>query len=109
MLAMAAARLGFDVAVLDPEPAAPAHRVAAHAIVGGYDDPDALQTLAGLADVITFEFENVPARSIDILEAAGADVAPAGRALAVAQDRLDEKRFLNAAGAPTVAFAEVGG
>ena len=109
MLAMAAARLGFDVAVLDPEPGAPAHRVAARAIVGDYDDPEALQALAGLADVITFEFENVPARAIEILEAAGAAVAPAGRALAIAQDRLDEKRFLNAAGAPTVAFAEVDG
>jgi 5-(carboxyamino)imidazole ribonucleotide synthase len=108
MLAIAAARLGFDVAVLDPEEAAPAHRVAAHAIVGGYDEPDALQTLAGVADVITFEFENVPARAIEILEAAGAAVAPTGRALAIAQDRLDEKRFLNEAGAPTVAFAEVG-
>jgi len=59
--------------------------------------------------VITFEFENVPARAIDILEAAGAAVAPSGRSLAIAQDRLDEKRFLNDAGAPTVAFAEVGG
>jgi 5-(carboxyamino)imidazole ribonucleotide synthase len=109
MLAMAAARLGFDVAVLDPEEGAPAHRVAAYAIVGGYDDPASLAKLAELADVITFEFENVPARAIEALAAAGAEVAPSGRALAVAQDRLDEKRFLNEAGAPTVAFAEVNG
>ena len=109
MLAMAAARLGFDVAVLDPEDGAPAHRVAAQAIVGAYDDPAALERLAAVADVITFEFENVPARAIDILEAAGAAVAPSGLALAVAQDRLDEKRFLNDAGAPTVAFAEANG
>ena len=106
MLAMAAARLGFDVAVLDPEEGAPARRVAAHAIVGGYDDPAALKTLADIADVVTFEFENVPARAIELLEAAGAAVAPTARALAIAQDRLDEKRFLNEAGAPTVAFAE---
>ena len=109
MLAMAAARLGFDVAVLDPEAGAPAHRVAAHAIVGAYDDPAALQALADVADVITFEFENVPARAIGVLEAAGAAVAPTALALSVAQDRLDEKRFLNEAGAPTVAFAEANG
>ena len=64
MLAMAAARLGFDTAVLDPEPDAPAARVSAHAITGAYDDPDALARLAELADVVTFEFENVPAGAI---------------------------------------------
>jgi len=109
MLAMAAARLGFDVAVLDPERDAPAHRVAAQAIVGDYDDPEALEALASLADVITFEFENVPARAIEILETLGAEVAPSGRALAIAQDRLDEKQFLNEAGEPTVAFAAIDG
>ena len=109
MLAMAAARLGFDVAVLDPESASPAQRVAAHAIVGAYDDPAALAALAAISDVVTFEFENVPARSVEILAAAGADVAPGGRALAVAQDRWVEKSFLNEAGAPTVAFAAIDG
>jgi len=109
MMAMAAARLGFDVAVLDPEPDAPAHRLAAEAIVAAYDDPAALTRLASLADVITFEFENVPAAALELLTSQGAPVAPNGRALAIAQDRLDEKRFLNDAGAPTVAFAEVNG
>jgi 5-(carboxyamino)imidazole ribonucleotide synthase len=107
MLAMAAARLGFDVAVLDPEPAAPAHRVAAKAIVGAYDDPRALRALAAVSDVITFEFENVPAGAVEVLAATGASVAPGARALAVSQDRLAEKTFLNQAGAPTVAFAAV--
>ena len=107
MLAMAAARLGFDVAVLDPAADAPAQRLAAHTICGPYDDPEALARLAGVSDVVTFEFENVPARAVEILEAAGAAVAPTGRALAIAQDRLAEKTFLGQAGAPTVAFAEV--
>ena len=108
LLTIAAARLGFDVAVLDPEPDAPAHRLAAHSIVAPYDDPDALARLAGLAAVITFEFENVPASATDSLAALGASVAPGSRALAIAQDRLEEKVFLNEAGAPTVAFAEIG-
>ncbi len=107
MMAMAAARLGFDIAVLDPEPNAPAARLASHAIAGSYDDPEALARLAEVSDVITFEFENVPARAIDILAARGAQVAPAGQALAIAQDRLVEKQFVNKAGAPTVAFAEI--
>ncbi len=107
MLAMAAARLGFDIAVLDPALDAPAARQAAHFIAAPYDDPEALRQLAGLSQVITFEFENVPAGAIDTLAALGADVAPAGRALAIAQDRLAEKTFLNQAGAPTVAFAAI--
>ena len=107
MLAMAAARLGFDVAVMDPEPDAPAARVAATAIVTAYDDPEGLAALAAASDVITFEFENVPAKSLQALAAAGARVAPNDRALAIAQDRLAEKTFLNEAGAPTVGFAAV--
>jgi 5-(carboxyamino)imidazole ribonucleotide synthase len=107
MLALAAARLGFDVAILDPEPDAPAARVAAHAFVAAYDDPEGLRALAEVSDVITFEFENVPAAALDRLAELGAAVAPDARALGIAQDRLAEKTFLNAAGAPTVGFAAI--
>jgi len=107
MLAMAAARLGFDVAILDPDPDSPATRVAAKAIVAAYDDPEGLAALAAASDVITFEFENVPSKALQALSAAGAVVAPDARALAIAQDRLAEKTFLNEAGAPTVGFAAV--
>jgi len=105
MLALAAARLGLDVAILEPEPDSPAARVAAHAIVAPYDDPDALKRLAGLAKVVTYEFENVPVAAVETLASLGANVAPGARALATAQDRFEEKTFLNAVGAPTVAFA----
>jgi 5-(carboxyamino)imidazole ribonucleotide synthase len=105
MLAQAAARLGFDVVILDPEPDAPAGRVAAHTIVADYDDPQGLQALAAMADVVTFEFENVPAAAVARLAEMGVEVAPGPLALRVAQDRLEEKTFLNANGAPTVAFA----
>jgi 5-(carboxyamino)imidazole ribonucleotide synthase len=107
MLALAAARLGFDVAILDPEPDAPAARVAAHAFVTAYDDPEGLRALAEVSDVITFEFENVPAAALDRLAELGAAVAPDARALGIAQDRLAEKTFLNEAGAPTVGFAAI--
>lgn len=105
MLALAAGRLGFDVAILEPEPNAPASRVSAHTVVGAYDDPAALAQLAELASVVTYEFENVPASAVEHLISLGVAVAPGALALAVAQDRVEEKTFLNGAGVPTVAFA----
>src|SRR5690606_40138032 len=60
-----------------------------------------------VCDVVTFEFENVPAASVERLAAAGAVVAPGPRALSVAQDRVEEKTFLNGVGAATVAFEAV--
>ncbi|WP_392352900.1 5-(carboxyamino)imidazole ribonucleotide synthase [Brevundimonas sp. LF-1] len=107
MLAQAAERLGFDVVILDPQPDCPAARVSRAQITAPYDDPDALQALGRLCDVVTFEFENVPAVSVETLAEAGALVAPGPTALAVAQDRVDEKTYLNAVGAPTVDFAAV--
>ncbi len=106
MLALAAARLGFDVAVLDPEADGPASRIAAHTVTAAYDDEAGLRRLAELADVITLEFENVPAESVQRLLDLGADVAPNPRALAIAQDRVAEKTFLNSVGVATVAFEE---
>lgn len=106
MLALAAARLGFDVAVLERDADSPAGQVSNHTIVGAYDDPEALAQLAAIAKVVTFEFENVPAASVAALEALGCEVAPGAKALAAAQDRVAEKQFLNASGAPTVAFAD---
>ena len=105
MLAQAAARLGFDAVVLERDADSPAGRVAVRCLVGAYDDPAALKQLADLADVVTYEFENVPAETVRLLVAQGEEVAPGPRALAVAQDRVEEKTFLNANGAPTVAFA----
>jgi 5-(carboxyamino)imidazole ribonucleotide synthase len=107
MLAMAAARLGLDTVILTPEPDACAGRVAARTIVAEYDDPLALDALAQFADVVTFEFENVPAAAIEGLRALGVETAPGPLALSVAQDRVDEKIFLNSSGAPTVAFAAI--
>lgn len=107
MLSQAASRLGFDVVILDPQPDCPAARVSRAQITAPYDDPDALQALGRLCDVVTFEFENVPASSVETLAEAGALVAPGPTALAVAQDRVDEKTYLNAVGAVTADFAPV--
>ena len=107
MLSQAASRLGFDVVILDPQENSPAGRVSRGQIVAAYDDPTALTVLGRVCDVVTFEFENVPATSIERLAEAGALVAPGPTALSVAQDRVDEKTFLNAVGATTVDFAVV--
>lgn len=105
MLALAAARLGLRVAVLAREADSPAGQVSAVEIVGAYDDPEAVARLAALSDVVTFEFENIPAA---VLAAIGdTSIAPPGRALAISQDRVEEKTFLNAHGLPTTPFAVI--
>ena len=107
MLALAAARLGFNVAVLDPDANACATRVATQTITADYDDLDALKRLAEVSQVVTFEFENVPAAAVEQLTKLGCAVAPNPGALAVSQDRVAEKAFLNAHGVATTAFAEI--
>ena len=76
MLALAAARLGLDVVVLTPDEDSPASRVVKQTIVGAYDDAAALKAFAAGCDVITYEFENVPADTVDALMDLGAEVAP---------------------------------
>jgi 5-(carboxyamino)imidazole ribonucleotide synthase len=107
MLATAAAQLGFDVAIFTDEPDSPASRVAAKTVVANYLDHAALADFARRVDVVTTEFENVPADTAEALIAAGARVAPNPKALAVAQDRFDEKSFLQSMGIATPPFAAV--
>jgi len=109
MLALAAARLGFDVTILEPEPDSPASRVASRTLQAPYDDAEALKTLAVTCDVVTFEFENVPAAVVERLQMLGALAAPGERPLAVAQDRVNEKTFLRDHGIATADFAAIAG
>jgi 5-(carboxyamino)imidazole ribonucleotide synthase len=99
MLALAAARLGFRTAVYAEDGENPAFDVAKAARAGAYDDPDGLAWLAEVADVVTYEFENVPVATASIL-ARSRPVLPGVKALEVAQDRLVEKRFIAEAGLP---------
>jgi len=107
MLALAAARLGLDVVILTPDAGSPASKVSRETIVAAYDDDAALARLAALADVVTYEFEDVPAATVAALNRRGAPRAPGPLALAGAQNRVATKTFLNGARAPTVAFAAV--
>ncbi|TPN99781.1 5-(carboxyamino)imidazole ribonucleotide synthase [Mesorhizobium sp. B1-1-5] len=106
MLAMAAARLGYRIVVLEPQPDCPAAQVANRQIVAAYDDPAALAELAGTSAVVTYEFENVPVAAAETL-AATVPVYPPARALEIAQDRVTEKNFLNGIGIPTAEFCPV--
>ena len=106
MLALAAARLGLDVVIFDPDPDCPAGRVAAQRVCAPYEDLAAIARFAASVQAVTFEFENVPVDSAR--EAARhAPLRPGAQALETAQDRVTEKTFLNAHGAQTVAFRPV--
>lgn len=94
MLAIAAGKLGFKTIILDPQENAPAFEFADRSIIAAYDDPQALKELAGLSDVITYEFENVPVTAFDALSGS-VEVHPNTTALATSQDRVTEKTFFN--------------
>lgn len=106
MSALAAARLGYRCHILTPEADSPAGQVSAGVTLGEFEDPAALRMFAAKVDVITFEFENVSAEGLDLL-ASLRPVRPGADVLRVSQDRIAEKSFLNAAGAPTAPWREV--
>ncbi|TDT16874.1 5-(carboxyamino)imidazole ribonucleotide synthase [Ilumatobacter fluminis] len=105
--ALVAARLmGYRTMVLEPDPNAPAGRVADVHLVAEYDDPDALRRLGDECEVVTTEFENPPAAALDALSRRTL-VAPSPAAVAVAQNRIAEKTFLADAGLPVGPWAVV--
>ncbi len=108
MLSVAAARLGYLCHIYDPAQSPPAGHVAAHCVTAAWDDADALARFAAGVDVITFEFENVPARTLDLLSETR-PIRPDRRALAVSQDRVQEKEFLRGLGLTTAPFRAVDG
>lgn len=103
MLALAGRRMGYRVAVFAPEEDTPAGQVADRAHRAPYDDAEAVARFAQDVDVVTFEFENVPAVAAETA-ARHAPVRPAGRLLETTQDRLREKRALQRLGLPIADF-----
>jgi 5-(carboxyamino)imidazole ribonucleotide synthase len=106
MLAMAAARFGYRVIILDPQADCPAAQCANGQIVAAYGDADGLAELARRCDVITYEFENVPVDAARLL-AGHCPVRPGPVALEMAQDRVREKSFLNQTGLATAPWRSV--
>ncbi len=105
MTALAAGKLGYKCHIFCPETDSPAAQVSAAATVAAYDDMDSLKKFGSAVDVVTFEFENIPADSVHILSE-HAVVRPGWKSLAVAQDRLVEKDFINQI-APTTPYRRV--
>ena len=107
MFAIAARRLGYRVHTLAPEHDTPTGQIADVEInASSYDDVDAVRRFASGVDVVTFEFENVPAAAAAAAEA-HAIVRPNGHALAIAQHRLREKTFLVERGLPVTPFMAI--
>ena len=106
MLALAAARLGIRTHIYCPDPDSPAFDVTPLKTVAAYEDETALRAFADAVDVVTYEFENVPAATAEFL-AALKPLRPGARALAVAQDRLAEKAFLTINRIPVAPFAAI--
>jgi 5-(carboxyamino)imidazole ribonucleotide synthase len=98
MFVHAAQRLGYFTAVLDADPQSPAGLVSHHHVQTGYSDPAGLAQLAALCAAVTTEFENVPADALAQL-AVTRPVAPGAAAVAIAQDRLQEKAHFSACAA----------
>jgi 5-(carboxyamino)imidazole ribonucleotide synthase len=106
MLALAAARLGLKTAIYNDTADAPAFQVTQHSLAAPYDDLAMLAGFAEVCDVVTFEFENLPAHAIAHL-GEHVPVRPGAHALAVTQDRLSEKSFVAKLGLKTAPFFEV--
>jgi 5-(carboxyamino)imidazole ribonucleotide synthase len=106
MTALAAARLGYRCHIYCPEAESPAMQVSAASTVAAYDDADALDAFAEAIDVATYEFENIPIGAVERL-AEKVAVRPGTAPLYLAQNRVREKDFLNAEGAPTAPYRAV--
>ena len=106
MFTLAAYSMGYRVVVLDPDPHSPAGLIADQHIKSDYRDHAALQLLGDECAVVTTEFENVPAESMEYLEKFCA-VRPNAEAVRIAQDRIREKTFVQDHGLATAAFAAI--
>ena len=103
---IAARTMGYGTVVLEPDPQAPAGKVADEHIVAAFDDEPALKHLAAICAVVTTEFENPPAAAMELLSI-HTEVHPSANAVAIAQDRRTEKAFLRAAGVPVAPYAVI--
>src|SRR3982751_2957005 len=106
MFTLAAHSMGYRVTVLDPDRRSPAGAIADVHLRAAYQDREALQQLADSCVAVTTEFENVPADSLRWLSA-HCTVRPTGDSVAVAQDRIREKRFLTQNGFGVVPYTVV--
>ena len=106
MLALAARRMGYRVHVFSPDIGSPTGQVADREWSAAYNDLDAVGKFARSVDVVTLEFENIPAATVEAVSAV-VPVRPGPKVLHTAQNRLREKTFLEKSGFPVAPFREV--
>ena len=106
MFTMAARAMGYRVTVLEPDPASPAGGLADVHLCAAYDDPVALDQLAATCSAVTTEFENVPADCLNRL-AWSIRVSPSAASVAIAQDRIEEKGYIQRAGLAVAPYLPV--
>jgi 5-(carboxyamino)imidazole ribonucleotide synthase len=107
MLALEARRMGYRVAVLDPEPDCPAAQVSDHHVIGALDDSEAGKLLAMQCDVVTLDTEHFSHVALERI-ARITPVRPAPGVLRIVQDRLEQRRFLDEQRAAQVRYVPVG-
>lgn len=104
MFTIAARSMGYEVIVLDPDVDSPAGKLATDHVCADYSDQSALDYIAKTCNVVTTEFENVPAATLEAL-ANSCPVRPGAKAVKITQDRIHEKTFLRDNSFPTALFA----
>ena len=106
MFTIAARRMGYRVHTYSPDSDTPTGQVADVEVTAAYDDLDQVSKFASEVDIVTFEFENVPAETAAAAERCAA-VRPSGSILHTTQQRIREKSFLTRAGLPLTPYREV--
>ncbi len=106
MLSVAAARLGFKCHIFEPGAEPPAGQTAYQITKAEFSNTEALEAFARAVDVVTYEFENIPTKALDVVEAL-VPIRPGREALRISQDRLTEKTFLQDLGLQVAPFAAV--
>lgn len=107
MMILEAKKLGFYIVVLDPTPDCPAHSICDEHIVADFDDREAFKLLADKTDVITYEFEHIDAKALQLLEVQGYKVYPTARSLELIQDKLTQKQLMLEGGLAVPEFMEI--
>lgn len=94
MMILDAKRLDYYFVILDPAKNCPAHSIADEHIIGGFDDIEAIKELASLVDVVTYEFEHINVKALQLLEQVGHKVYPSSETLLHIQNKFDQKLWL---------------
>jgi len=107
MMILDAKRLDYYFVILDPTKNCPAHSIADEHIVAGFDDIEAIKTLAGKCDVVTYEFEHISLKALQDLEELGYKVYPSSKTLSHIQNKFEQNNWLRAHNIPIPDYVSI--